>query len=354
MADCRQGQIPVNQLGEDKPEILIEGPYFEDFTVGDDFSDVPAITITEGYAAIHQAVFGDRLKLPLDHQLCKKVTGEQRPLVNPSLVTNLAIGQSTIPSQRVLGNLFYRGLYFQKPVFIGDTLKTRTRVIALKQNKSRPGRAATGMVGLEMHVSNQNNETVLLFWRCPMIPCRDPDARTGRDDDLSIMPESIENLERFVPGWNLAEFKSECKGLHGDDMDIDQRYMVDSQDTVTLAPEIVRLTLNLAMTHTDAGRSVYGKRLVYGGHTISIAAAQLTRALPNLVTILAWYKCDHTAPVFEGDILQSRVTIEGKTKLTTGYLLDLKIEVYARRGDQAPEPGKDIKVLLWHLAALVA
>ena len=72
---------------------------------------------------------------------------------------------------------------------------------------------------------------------------------------------------------------------------------------MTLAPELVRMTLNMAMTHTDATRSVYGKRLVYGGHTISIAGSQLARAVPNLVTILAWEKCDHVGPVFEEDIL---------------------------------------------------
>ena len=35
-------------------------PYFEDFAVGDEYSDVPSLTLTEGYAAIHQALFADR------------------------------------------------------------------------------------------------------------------------------------------------------------------------------------------------------------------------------------------------------------------------------------------------------
>ena len=59
-------------------------PWFEDFKVGDDYSDVPAVTITEGHAAIHQALFGDRLRLPLDHVLSLSVTGHSRALVNPS------------------------------------------------------------------------------------------------------------------------------------------------------------------------------------------------------------------------------------------------------------------------------
>lgn len=369
MANFRKGKFPVSRLSTESIDqktgtahsVLVEGPYFEDFNVGDDYSDVPGVTITEGYAAIHQAVFGDRLKLPLDYDLSKKVTGVDRGLVNPSLVTNIAIGQSTLASQRVVGNLFYRGLCFQEPVFIGDTLKTATKVVALKQNKPKPNRAATGMVALEMHVRNQRGETVLLFWRCPMIPCRDPDANTGRDDDFSLMPETIKDLEKFVPHWDLAEFRRHCHGSHGDVLEVGQAFKVDSRDTVTLAPEIVRLTLNMAMTHTDASRSVYGKRLVYGGHTISIAASQLTRALPNLVTPLAWYSCEHTAPVFEGDILQSSLYVESVKALKSGHLVDLKVEVVALRGDEVgntdtdtDKSAEEVKVLVWRLAALFA
>ncbi|MBD3646422.1 MAG: acyl dehydratase, partial [Pseudomonadales bacterium] len=110
-------------------------PWFEDFETGDDFSDVPSVTLSDGYAAIHQAMFGDRLRLPLDRELCEKVTGSSMPLVNPSLVCNLAIGQSTFPSQRVMGTLFYRGLILHLPFSLGDTLTTTTKVVALRQNR---------------------------------------------------------------------------------------------------------------------------------------------------------------------------------------------------------------------------
>lgn len=327
---------------------LSEAPWFEDFTVGDELSEVPAITITDGYAAMHQAVFADRSRLPLDAVLCEAVTGSSTLLVNPALVCNLAIGQSTIPSQRVLGNLFYRGLRFHRPVFIGDTLTTRTKVVALRQNSVKPGRAASGMVGLEMHVVNQAGDTVLLFWRCPMVPCRDPGADTGHADDLSLMPETIadEDLLAAVPDWRLDLLPPAQPWQPG------SRFEVEARDTVTSAPEIVRLTLNMAMTHTDAGRSVYGRRLVYGGHTISLAAAQLSRILPELATILCWYRCDHVAPVFEEDILKSVITVNDVLPLATGRVLKLGVEVFAERGGNAPEPGDNIKVLDWQFAAL--
>lgn len=329
-----------------------EAPYFEDFEVGDDLSDVPAVTLTDGYAAVHQAIFGDRLRLPLDAPLCHAVTSRQALLANPSLVCNLAIGQSTIPSQRVMGNLFYRGLLFRQPVFIGDTLRTTTQVVALRQNRIREGRPASGMVALEMHVRNQRDETVLLFWRCPMIPCRDPAADTGRNDSFDMMPEEItlDSLTAAVPDWRL-DAMSPAANLP----DTGKTIAVESRDTVTLAPELVRMTLNMAMTHTDAGRSVYARRLVYGGHTISIAAAQMSRALPGLATILGWFKCDHTAPVFEEDILRSTVTLEATHNVEGGRIGIVHVETWAERGSEAPESThEETQVLDWRLAVLLA
>lgn len=333
-----------------------QGPYFEDFSVGDEFNDAPSVTLTEGHAAIHQALFADRTRMPLDLELCRQVTGKDALIANSSLVCNFAIGQSTIPSQRVMGNLFYRGLHFHRPVFQHDTLTTTTRVVALRQNKIKEGRAASGMVALEIHVTNQMGETVLLFWRCPMIPCRDSAADTGKNDSFDLMPEGIsdEELISHAPAWDYDFIRKNLPGKHFSHYQPEARFEVEARDTVTLAPELVRMTLNMAMTHTDASRSVYGKRLVYGGHTISMAAAQLSRALPNLISILAWYQCDHTAPVFEQDILRSVVIIDDILPADSFGLVKLHIEVFANRGPEAPEAGEDIKVLDWRLVALLA
>ena len=156
---------------------IIDGPYFEDFEVGDEFS-APAITITDGLAAMYQAISADRLRLPLDKELSRQVTGKDACLAHPSLVLNIVNGQTTYASQHVKGNLFYRGLLHKAPVYIGDTLTTITKVVGLRQNKIKPGRPGTGMVALEMETRNQHGELVLHYWRCPMIPTRDPEADT--------------------------------------------------------------------------------------------------------------------------------------------------------------------------------
>lgn len=349
---------PNPQTGHesDAPTVL-SGPWFEEFEIGDLFNDAPSVTVTEGYTVLHQAIFGDRQRLPLDAHLCARVTGSEKLLVNSGLVCNIAIGQTTFASQRVMGNLFYRGLIFKAPVYIGDTLTTTTKVVALKQNRIRQGRAASGMVALEIEVKNQRGGQVMLFWRCPMIPCKDPDVDTGRQDSFDALPQQLmlSELADAVPDWGLNEFSDRVHGNHFAELVSGSKFVVESRDTVTCAPELARMTLNMAMTHLDATKSIYGKRLVYGGHTISIAAAQMTRALPNIVTIIGWRSCDHLAPVFEQDLLRSEVRLGDKYPLESGGgLLDVEVEVYASRGSEAPESGDDIQVLDWHLVGLFA
>ena len=86
-------------------------------------------------------------------------------------------------------------------------------------------------------------------------------------------------------------------------------YVIEGRDTVTDRARAGAVTLNLAMTHRDGGAGMHGRRLVYGGQTISIAAAHAARALPALATIVAWRSCEHSAPVFEGDVLSTEVAV---------------------------------------------
>lgn len=330
-------------------------PYFEDFYLGQDLSHVPAVTITDGMTATYQAIFGDRSRVFLDQRLSKMYSGRREMMVHPLLVGHVAIGQSTIPSQRVLGNLFYEGLVIQEPVHVGDTLITSTQVVALKQNKVKPGRAATGMVVLKISVVNQDGASVLNFWRCPMIPCQNPNAETGHDDDLaaSVTGVSVDQVASNAAYWDQPYFSNLAK-YDVVPIPTGEFLSIEPKDTVTSAPELVRLTLNMAMTHTDASKSVYGKRLVYGGHTISIAGSQLARGLPNLVTILSWVKCDHVGPVFEQDRLASQVRCLEERPLRYGSMMKIHLETFAERGPEAPEDASNAKVLDWIFWAFFA
>lgn len=326
--------------------MLIAGPCFEDFHVGQEY-DAPAVTLTDGLAALYQALFGDRLRLPLDHATSRRVAHGGRPLAHPLLAIHLAIGQSTWASQRVKANLFYRGLVLHRQPRIGDTLSTRTRVVALRQNRPQPGRPATGMLVLEITTLDQHGTELLHFWRCPMIPCRDPQAHTGHAMDLDEFggAAGASPLRQVVPDdWNLVPTEG-WLGLRAAHLRAGQRFVIEARDSVTAAPEMVRASLNMAMAHTDARCSYLGQRLVYGGHVISIAFAQLTRALPNLLTLVAWDSCDHLAPVLEEDRLRTEFTVRAIEPLPQGALVNLWVETWAARG----EPEQENRVLDWKL-----
>lgn len=354
--------------------LVVGGPYFEDLEVGQVFT-APSLTLTSGHAAAHQALTGDRLRLALDAELCRAVTGAEHQLAHPNLVCDVAIGQSTEPSQRVLGNLFYRGLVMLAPVFLGDTLSTRTEIVALRQNRPRPDRSPTGLAVLRITTVNQRAERVLDFWRCPMLPLRDGACPTGHADSLDAISDQLgaEQLRRAVPaGWRLAEMRRRCEGPHFAQLSEGARWRMEGRDTVTAAVELVRLTLNLAAAHSDARASMAGRRLVYGGHTISVAAAHATRALANLVTILAWKRCDHLAPVFEGDALRTELELEQLEPLPGGGgLAHLRALVFAERGAERrgvadgsaaegsaaegrDRDGDEVAVLDWRFVGLMA
>ncbi|MGH3811813.1 MAG: MaoC family dehydratase [Pseudonocardiaceae bacterium] len=326
--------------------VQVGGPYFEDLTRGQVFADAPGLTLTPGHAMLHQALSGDRLRLPLDHELSAVVTGRAEPFAHPTLVCHVAIGQTTSASQRVRGNLFYRGLRLLRPVHLGDTLRTRTEVVALRQNRPRPGRPATGLAVLRVQVANQREEPVLDFWRCPMLPLRDPDAHTGHADSFDHIPADADAVDGLPWGWQLGAFQPTVA-------EPGTVYDIEVRDTVTGAPELARATLNLAATHTDPGASAYGRRLVYGGHTISIAGAHATRALPDLITIVAWRSCEHTGPVFEGDVLRTELHVEAVHQRDGYQLIDLRAVVHScSTEDAGDQTAAQMPVLDWRFVAL--
>ena len=162
-------------------------PYFDDLTVGQVFDAAPSMTLTSGAAAAHQSILGDRMRLPLDATLSHAVTGVPGALAHPALVCDVAIGQSTLVTQRVKANLFYRGLTFHHFPVIGDTLYTRTEVVGLKQNSAKPGRAPTGLAALRMITIDQVDRLVGLdeIHGEPGMPLQE----RGQDRDQAVLGE---------------------------------------------------------------------------------------------------------------------------------------------------------------------
>ncbi len=255
-------------------------------------------------------------------------------------------------TQHVKANLFYRGLAFRRVPRLGDTLRTSTRVVALRQNRPREGRAPTGLAVLRITTVDQQRRPVLDFWRCAMLPLRDQDSQTGHADDLDSVghPPAPASLQMLTSGWRLDLFARQADGPRLRELRPGQSWPVAGGDVVSSAPELARLTLNVAAVHHDAAASG-GRRLVYGGHVIGLALTQAVRSLPSIVTVAAWHGCDHLGPVCEGDTLRSTISVEQVEELPGGGgLAHLRSGVRADGADGSPPRD----VLDWRYIAVLA
>lgn len=336
----------------------LDGPWFEDLSVGDKFCDAPSLTLTHGHAALHQAILGDRLRLSLDAQLSRAVLGVDRPLAHPALVWDVAIGQSTTVTGRVVANLYYRDLLLLRPVLIGDTLTTSVTVERLRQTSHRPVVGSRGLALLHVVTQDQLGRTVLDFRRCAMLPLRDPHTVTGRSDCVQTPVSRLDTtkLVGSTEGWRLAPLRATTHGPAFADLKPKGVWRFDGGDVVSDAPELARLTLNVANAHHDsARRDGAGRRLVYGGHTVGVAAARAARAFPTLATICGWHGCDHLAPVFEGDTLYTALELEGLEPLSSGGgIAHIRARLQATDGGCENGRGARRDVLDWRFAALLA
>ncbi len=306
-----------------------DGPYYDDLSIGDVFDSAPTIELTSGFSAAHHSVVGGRLRLALDSRLAQAVTGVA-PFAHPALVWDVAIGQSTLVTQRAIANLFYRGLGFLRAPVIGDSLRTVTTIVGLRPVSPKPDRPPRGLVVMHIRTTDHDGRAVLDFHRCAMLPARVENSDEPRGVIDPPQPDmSPSNLTRASAKWDLANYRDAVPGPHFADLVEGSTYIVAGGDVVSSAPELARLTLNLASVHHDQTLVGDGRRLVYGGHTIGLALAQVTRALPSLVTVLAWQSCDHTGPVHEGDTLHAVVSIEKLEALEHGGLAHLRVMVRA-------------------------
>lgn len=319
--------------------IPLDGPYYEDLSVGQVLPRQPSVVVDEGMAALYQSMVGERLPMVMDPAVCAAVTGEPGRLASPALVMHLSAGHSTTLTRRVIANLFYRDLRFLRPVFIGQSLATTVTVAALADSRPRPGRRHRGKALVDI-VTTADGEPAITYKRAPLL-VQASDEQPGHHDDLGTAPPlDLASYAELVPaGWDISVLGPGTDWKPGTSVDDPARDIIDN------ALALVRLTNNLAMVHRDAAESLYPQRLVYGGHVVGLAQASLSRVLPGMATVLGWHGCDHPGPAFEGDQLSFRHTLLDVAPAGGGRAFAVQVEGFAHRGE---EPDK---ILDWTVIA---
>lgn len=281
-----------------------EGRYFEDFKLGEVIVHATPRTITEGDTALYIALTGSRhiahCAQPVAHSL-----GFADKTVDDLLAFHIAFGKS-VPdiSVNAVANLGYAEVKFEHPVYAGDTITTQTEVIGLKQNSS----GKNGIVFVRSTSFNQNHKAVISWVRWVMVHKKNLDAPAPE----TVVPDlanvvAVEDLP--VPAeLDAHSFDTAVTGSSRlwEDFEVGERLnhpagmTVDDSDH-TLATKLYQNNAKLhfdglAMQSTD-----FGKRLMYGGHVISVCRALSYDGLENALFIAAINAGSHANPSFGGD-----------------------------------------------------
>ena len=134
------------------------GRYFDEWQVGDRIEHALRRTVTEADNVLISTLTHNPQPLHLDHELAAK-SEFGKPLVNSvytfGLMIGVSVGDTTMGT--LVANLGYDKLVFPNPVFAGDTLRSETECIALRESKSRPN---AGIVTWAHRSFNQKDELV--------------------------------------------------------------------------------------------------------------------------------------------------------------------------------------------------
>lgn len=134
------------------------GLYFEQFTVGQRFEHEIRRTVTEADNIWFCGATYNVAQIHIDAEYCKN-TAFGKPLVNSIFTLGLVIGvtvQDTTLGTTV-ANLGMTDVKFPAPVFYGDTLRSVTTVVDIRESKSRP---TQGIVTFKHEGFNQRDELV--------------------------------------------------------------------------------------------------------------------------------------------------------------------------------------------------
>ncbi len=146
------------------------GRYFDEWTLGDKLSHQPHRTVTETDNLLISALTHNPQPLHLDAEYAG-ATEFGRIVVNGTftfaLMVGLSVGDTTLGT--LVANLGYDKVRMPGPVFIGDTLRAETEVIALRASKSRPD---AGIVTFAHRMLNQRGELVCVCERTALMQRR--------------------------------------------------------------------------------------------------------------------------------------------------------------------------------------
>jgi 2-methylfumaryl-CoA hydratase len=284
---------------------ISSGHFFEDFSLGQVIRHATPRTVTAGFNVLYTALYGTRFAVQSSDPFAQAL-GYKRAPIDDLVVFHVVFGK-TVPdiSLNAVANLGYAEGRFLSPVYPGDTLSAVSEVIGLKENSNRK----TGIVYVRSTGFRQDGTRVLEYVRWVMVRKRD-EAAPAPGDHVPKLATAVapDKLGGACPPIDSAAYDV---GLAGSPHRFDAYAageQIDHVDGMTveeaehqLATRLYQNTARVHFNQFSEGKGRFGRRLIYGGHVISLARALSFNGLANGFHVAAINGGRHVAPLFAGD-----------------------------------------------------
>jgi 2-methylfumaryl-CoA hydratase len=294
------------------------GNFFEDFRIGQVLRHATPRTISEGDVALYTALYGARFALSSSDEFARSI-GLPRAPIDDLLAFHMVFGK-TVPdvSLNAVANLGYANGKFGVPVYPGDTVTTTSTVTGLKQNSN----GKTGVVYVNSVGKNQRGQVVLDYSRWVMVNKRD-ESRPAPEAVVPNLPATVPAEQLSLPeSLRLENYDFVLGGDKFTWNDYQVGEQIDHVDGMTIEEAehqlATRLYQNTAKVHFDqyaANQGRFKRRLVYGGHIISLARCLSFNGLANAFRVLAINAGSHANPSFAGDTIYAYSEVLEKLEL---------------------------------------
>lgn len=316
------------------------GRFFEDYRVGEVIRHAVPRTVSVGERALYHALYPARHALYSSDAFAQSCGLKASPL--DDLAAFHVVFGKTVPdiSLNAVANLGYAEGRWLRPIFQGDTLCSESEVIGLKENSN----GNTGVVWVRTRGLNQRAETVMEYVRWVMVRKSNLDA----DAPVPVVPalaKAVEASALVVPqGLDFTRYDFSLAGEPHRLGDYVVGETIDHVDGVTIeeAEHMIatRLWQNTAKVHFDVTSRGDGRRLIYGGHVISLARALSFNGLANAQMMVALNAGAHANPCFAGDTVRAWSEVLDKAETPAPGVGAIRLRLVATRGG-APFALKD-------------
>ena len=295
------------------------GNFFEDFKLGQEIVHATPRTVTVGDVSLFTALYGSRFAVQSSDAFAQSIGYPTAP-IDDMLTFHIVLGK-TVPdiSRNAIANLGYADMRFLKPVYPGDTLSTTTEIIGLKENSNRKN----GTVYVRSTGRNQRAEPVLSFSRWVMVNKRDESAPAPEPHVPELIAEvEPSRLGDALPSLKLAPMimRSPGRPSAGATTKSATRSIMSTarpsrRPSISSPRGCSRTRPGCISISTSSRKAEFKRRIVYGGHVISIARALSFNGLANAFHLAAINGGRHVAPSFAGDTIYAWSEVTDKAEL---------------------------------------